>query len=166
LAEGIYGQKLGSADELTEGQRLELLLWSMAGFVPVGKLAGMGGKLFKPVKKVCEKMGWWGKKFAEQEETLATGYKGRKGFELKNLKIQPVRNKNAIINGREYSGHALDQMQNRGLMPTVIEDAIRSGIVTKDPIVGRVRYYSQENKVTVVIEEVSGRVVTTLFGKR
>ena len=35
------------------------------------------------------------------------------------------------IGGRYYTGHALDRMQGRGLVPSVIEDAIATG--TKSP---------------------------------
>ncbi|MCB1740732.1 MAG: RHS repeat-associated core domain-containing protein, partial [Gammaproteobacteria bacterium] len=51
----------------------------------------------------------------------ATGFKGSKGFELKNAPYQTVRNEATTINGRDFSGHALDQMQNRGIMPSVVE---------------------------------------------
>jgi RHS repeat-associated protein len=33
-----------------------------------------------------------------------------------------------VINGRNYTGHALDQMQGRGLMPSVVEDTISTGV--------------------------------------
>ncbi|MDY2796010.1 VENN motif pre-toxin domain-containing protein [[Pasteurella] aerogenes] len=45
----------------------------------------------------------------------------------KNPVYQPVRNKADYINGREYSGHALDRMQDRGILPSIIENAIRTG---------------------------------------
>ncbi len=33
----------------------------------------------------------------------------------------------AVINGRQFTGHALDQMQGRGLTPSVVEDTIVNG---------------------------------------
>jgi hypothetical protein len=36
-------------------------------------------------------------------------------------------NARAVINGRQYTGHALDQMQGRGLTPSVVEDTITHG---------------------------------------
>jgi hypothetical protein len=34
------------------------------------------------------------------------------------------------INGRQFTGHALDQMQGRGLTPSVVEDTIANGTQT------------------------------------
>lgn len=35
-------------------------------------------------------------------------------------------NQSAVINGREFSGHALDQMQGRGILsPSAVEDVIK-----------------------------------------
>lgn len=49
---------------------------------------------------------------------------GHKGFPLNVL---PGTNSSMIIGGREYSGHALDRMQGRGLTPSVIENTIATG---------------------------------------
>jgi hypothetical protein len=92
----------------------------------------------------------------------ATGFKGRKGFELKNEEYQPLRNEDAVIENREYSGHSLDDMQNRGIMPSVVENTIQNGIPSPDPIPGRMRFYDPENNVSVVTE--GGRVVSVRFG--
>ena len=51
-------------------------------------------------------------------------------------------------------------------MPTVVEDAIKNGISTKDPIPGRLRHYSAENTLTVVTDGKTGRVITTMYGQR
>ncbi len=37
------------------------------------------------------------------------------------------RNTSGTVNGRNYSGHAFDRMQERGLAPSVVEDTIRRG---------------------------------------
>jgi hypothetical protein len=76
---------------------------------------------------------------------------------------QPVRNADAAIGGRTFSGHALDQMQNRGLMPSVVENTIRTGTRSADPIVGRTRYYDSVNNGTVVTE--GERVITAIPGR-
>ncbi|MCC9395810.1 DUF4258 domain-containing protein, partial [Enterobacter hormaechei subsp. steigerwaltii] len=67
------------------------------------------------------------------------------------------------INGRQYSGHALDRMQDRGIMPSVIENTIQTGqqIGIKD---GKTSYYDSKNNVKVIINQ-SGGVVTTTYGK-
>lgn len=50
------------------------------------------------------------------------------GHRGKPLQVQPGSNRPTTIGGRRYSGHALDRMQERGLTPTVIEDAVRNGV--------------------------------------
>lgn len=71
----------------------------------------------------------------------ATGYRGSKGFELVHPKYQPARNSAAEINDRLYSGHALDQMQNRGIMPSVIENTLKIGKEFPGKTAGTVGYY-------------------------
>jgi hypothetical protein len=44
------------------------------------------------------------------------------------------------INGRSYGGHAIDQMQARGVPPSVVENTIQHGAVSPDPIPGRLRH--------------------------
>lgn len=95
-------------------------------------------------------------------ETDPTGFKGSSGFELKNPKDQPLRNEDSTIENREYSGHALDDMQNRGIMPSVVDNTIKNGISSADPIAGRVRFYDPVNNVSVVTE--GDRIVSVRFG--
>jgi hypothetical protein len=44
------------------------------------------------------------------------------------MEVTPGTNTSAVIGGRRFTGHALDQMQGRGLTPTVFNDAIDNGI--------------------------------------
>lgn len=60
-------------------------------------------------------------------ESAATGFRGSEGFELKNAPYQQVRNADGEVNGQAYSGHAFDQMQNRGIMPSVVQNTIQTG---------------------------------------
>ena len=93
----------------------------------------------------------------------AKGFFGKKGFELKFPNYQDsVRNADQIIKGRKYIGHALDQMQNRGIPPSAVENAIEKGIRTPDPIPGRLQCHDPINKITVIIEEATGNVITTV----
>ena len=39
------------------------------------------------------------------------------------MEVAPY-NTPTVINGRAYSGHALDQMQGRGLVPSIAENTI------------------------------------------
>jgi RHS repeat-associated protein len=88
----------------------------------------------------------------------ATG-KAKYGWELK---VAPGTNSPAVIGGRSYSGHALDQMQGRGILPSAVEDAI--GYSTPAPSRGGTSvFYSSANDLSVVVNS-EGRVVTTSFG--
>ena len=97
----------------------------------------------------------------------ASTFVGRRGAPLARASIQPLRNVDSIIEGRTFSGHALDQMQDRGLVSSVVENAVRTGTRTPDPIVGRYRFYDAVNDFTVVAEGSAGeRIVTVFQGKR
>jgi uncharacterized protein DUF4258 len=83
----------------------------------------------------------------------SSGFLGKKGWELKNSKYQPTRNIVTNIDGRLYRGHALDQMQNRGIPPSVVEETLRNGKQVKTPSLGTVEYYDSANKIKVILNE-------------
>ena len=65
-----------------------------------------------------------------------------------DLNVQPGTNPPATINGLNYTGHALDQMQSRGIMPSVVEDTIRTG--TQSPgYDGATRYTTDQARVII-----------------
>lgn len=69
------------------------------------------------------------------------------------------RNAAGTAGNRQYSGHAFDQMQNRGLTPSVVDDAIVSG--TRTPAGDGVSAYtSSANNVTVIVDDATGRIIT------
>jgi hypothetical protein len=70
-------------------------------------------------------------------------------------------NSPATIGGRQYGGHALDEMMREGFAPRVVDDAIRFGQASTGAS-GRVAYYSSANNVTGTVE--NGRVVTVSSG--
>jgi RHS repeat-associated protein len=74
----------------------------------------------------------------------------------------PARNAPGSINGRPYVGHAFDQMQNRGIPPSVVEDAISTGQQYPGRY-GRTQYYDPKNDITVITEP-DGTVVTVRPG--
>ncbi|MBR2410787.1 MAG: hypothetical protein IKB08_03585 [Clostridia bacterium] len=78
---------------------------------------------------------------------------------------QDRRNEPTTINGRDYSGHALDRMQERGVMPSVVENTIKVGTPEAGNGPGATVYYDSINDVSVVLNE-KGKVVTTYFGKK
>jgi hypothetical protein len=98
------------------------------------------------------------------ERATATGFRGSKGFELVQPDFQPIRNVRGEVNGRAYSGHAFDQMQNRGLMPSVIDNTIETGTIFPTKA-GTTGYYDPVNNVKVIVNSSTGRVVTTIRGK-
>ena len=85
---------------------------------------------------------------------------GRKGNPLGSVQG----NEPATIGGRQYGGHAIDQMQARGVPPSVVENTIQHGSVSRDPIPGRLRHFDPDNNVTVVTE--GSKVVTVIPGRR
>lgn len=77
--------------------------------------------------------------------------------------VGPTSNAPASVNGVNYSGHALDQMRNRGYTPSVIENALNNNVKTfarngnfqtSDPI----------NNLRVITNS-NGRVMTVIPGK-
>jgi RHS repeat-associated protein len=81
------------------------------------------------------------------------------------INVRPGTNAETVIGGRQFGGHSLDQMQGRGVMPSAVENTVRVGRATPDPIPGRIRYYDPTNNLTVITES-NGRVVTVITGKR
>ena len=67
------------------------------------------------------------------------------------------------VNGRQYSGHALDQMQNRGILPTVVENTIKNG-ENFPARPGTIGYYDSSNNIRVIINSHNGQVITTIPG--
>jgi RHS repeat-associated protein len=100
---------------------------------------------------------------AEQAAGGRTGFKGSKGFQLKNAPYQKVRNQAKDIGGRRYSGHALDQMQNRGVMPSVVDNTIKHGS-TFPAKAGTVGYYDPVNNIRVITNAENGTIVTVIRG--
>jgi RHS repeat-associated protein len=98
-------------------------------------------------------------------DNLGTGFRGSKGNELVNSPFQPSRNLPGEVGGRPYSGHAFDQMQNRGIMPSVVENTVQHGKTTPGKIPGTTAHYDPVNNVTVITDANSGRVVTVGHGQ-
>ena len=93
----------------------------------------------------------------------SNGFLGHKGFELKHTIYQTLRNDPTTVRNISYSGHALDQMQNRGLVPSVIEHTREIGQIfqTKGGTVG---YYDSINNVRIIMNSKTGQVVTVIPG--
>ena len=69
-------------------------------------------------------------------------------------------NTDTIIKGREFSGHALDQMQGRGYVPSIVEDVIMHPIkIMPGNKPDRTVYFGEKLKV---ILDKSGKVITVI----
>jgi len=76
----------------------------------------------------------------------------------------PPRNPPGQFNGIPYSGHAFDSMQDRGIPPSVVDQAIRSGTPYPGNTPGTTRYYDATNNISVIRDNASGRVITVRPG--
>jgi RHS repeat-associated protein len=99
----------------------------------------------------------------EAAECPASGFRGSRGSPFINAIFQPVRNFPETIDGVNYTGHALDQMQNRGIMPSVVQNALSTG-EPYETGPGTNGYYDSVNNVRVITSNQTGSVVTVIPG--
>lgn len=91
------------------------------------------------------------------------GFSGKKGWELKNPLFQARQNTAITIEGRVYKGHAIDQMRNRGIPPSVVENTIQNGeLIHVNQANGTFEYFDNYNKIKVIINE-HKEVVTAII---
>ncbi|MGX2975820.1 VENN motif pre-toxin domain-containing protein, partial [Ursidibacter arcticus] len=100
---------------------------------------------------------------SRSEYTKPLGSKYNQMNQPKNPSYQPVRNSATTINGRDYSGHALDRMQDRGIMPSVIENTIKNGV--KSESYGNTSIYVDSVNGVKVVVNTEGKVITVTYGK-
>ncbi|MHB8884744.1 MAG: RHS repeat-associated core domain-containing protein [Methylovirgula sp.] len=77
----------------------------------------------------------------------------------------PPRNSSAIIENVPYSGHALDQMQNRGIPPSVTTQTLMQGQQMPGNQPGTTQYYDQMNNISVITNSQTGVVITVRPGR-
>ncbi len=68
------------------------------------------------------------------------------------------------IGGRQYSGHAIDRMQQRGIPPSAVENTIQYGQVAPGNTPGTTIHYDPVNHMSAVVDTATGRVVTVGYG--
>jgi hypothetical protein len=69
----------------------------------------------------------------------------------------------AAIEGRTFSGHALDQMQNRGIMPSVVQNTLEQGAsFAIRP--GTTGFYDFAINVRVILNSENETAVTVIRG--
>jgi RHS repeat-associated protein len=106
------------------------------------------GNIFKSFRSINVVEG------AAATQRTATAPVGRIGSPLMDVSGNAAE----VINGRTFTGHALDQMQSRGLFPTVVEDVIQNGASAAGREAGT--FTHQLNGVRAVTNE-AGDVITT-----
>lgn len=85
---------------------------------------------------------------------------GRRG---NHIQVPPPANTKEMIEGRLFSGHALDRMQEQGIPFSAINDAIQNG--ERFPARNNAeRFYDRTNNITVIVDKTSGLVITADFG--
>jgi RHS repeat-associated protein len=84
---------------------------------------------------------------------------GRLGNPLSGVSGNPP----TTIGGRAYSGHAIDQMQARGIPPSAVENTIQTGTPSAGNSPGTVVMSDPINSLRAVINEV-GKVITVITG--
>ena len=96
------------------------------------------------------------------DNTPASTPVGRSGSPMT---VQPGANTPATINGIDYTGHALDSMQSRGIPPSAVENTIQQGVPAPGNTPFATTHYDPVNNLTVVTDTGSGRVITVHSGK-
>ncbi|HEV2621831.1 MAG TPA: RHS repeat-associated core domain-containing protein [Frateuria sp.] len=76
--------------------------------------------------------------------------------------VRPGTNRPGSVDGLQYSGHAFDQMQGRGLTPSVVRNTIDRGISSPGRN-GATIHHDRTNNITVITNS-SGRVITAYPG--
>jgi len=67
--------------------------------------------------------------------------------------------------GRDFSGPAFDQMQARGIMPSVVDNALRTGqSFPTRPGTGTSGFYDPINNLRIITNSRTGRIVTVIPG--
>ncbi len=75
------------------------------------------------------------------------------------------RNKDRVINGRNYWGHVLDRMQDRGIPFSVVENCIKNGkIVFSKKQAFRLEHHDIVNNIRVITDKNTGDVISVIFG--
>ena len=113
-----------------------------------------------------EKYKFEGSSKNSNEDQNTESYRSRISGSKNNQYNQPKNphyQNETVIDGIEFGGHALDRMQDRGITPSVVKEAINYGQKIEARS-GRIKYYDAKNNITVITEK-SGKVVTVRYGK-
>jgi hypothetical protein len=104
-------------------------------------------------------MGWLERASAMRSAPPASTIVGSRRVQMGVPKGAPI-NAAEMIGGRQYTGHALDRMMGRGVTPSVVENTIKVGEKSVGKTAGTLEFFNPRNKVGVVIDAATGRVIT------
>ncbi|MEM9101706.1 MAG: DUF4258 domain-containing protein [Pseudomonadota bacterium] len=76
------------------------------------------------------------------------------------------RNNPELINGRFFTGHSIDRMQQRGFTPSVVEGAIRNGTRSLGNTPNTSVFTDTANNLRVIVNTNTGAIVTVIPGAR
>ncbi len=107
-------QLLNNGGNLQCVDKGSLALSAGIGAIPLGVVGAIGSKL----------LGKFAAKGVDKVVDAATPI-GRRGSPID---VRRGTNSPAKIGDRDFTGHALDQMQGRGITPTVVNDTIKRGV--------------------------------------
>jgi RHS repeat-associated protein len=107
-----------------------------------------------------------GAETAAEDIARASEPVGRRGNPIKVGTPDAPHNAPTEIGGRSYTGHAIDQMQGRGVPPSAVEEAIEHGTPSPGRDPGTTVHTDSKNGVTVVTGDSDGRVITVITTKR
>jgi hypothetical protein len=74
-------------------------------------------------------------------------------------------NVSSKIDGIPYKKHALDEMQEEGIFPTVVKSIIRNTKSMKGKKPDTIAYYCKENNVTVIQNHITKYIITVTRGR-
>ncbi|WP_176358144.1 DUF4258 domain-containing protein [Mycobacterium persicum] len=80
------------------------------------------------------------------------------------MDVRPGTNAPATIDGTSFSGHALDQMQGRGIPVSVVQNALQNGLRSPSRG-GKTVFYDPDNHISAV-QAADGTIITPTFGDR
>ncbi len=96
----------------------------------------------------------------------ASSFLGSRAMPLNDKLKLPPRNLPGNVNGVPYSGHAFDRMQDRGIMPSVVDETITAGVKSPGKTPSELLYYDPVNKIGLCRDIQTGRIVTVYYRGR
>ncbi|NLD99661.1 MAG: DUF4258 domain-containing protein, partial [Fibrobacter sp.] len=124
-----------------------------AGGVSIAGQSAFSPTVTKPVANFSKTNEAIGKTSVSNRASTPIGRRGNP------LQVPRGTNSPTSIGGRNFTGHALDQMQARGIMPSVVENAILTGAKSAGNTAGTTVHIVEEVKV---ITNTLGDVITVI----